>query len=439
MGHYVGLDVHKRSIVACALTGSGEVVFRDRFDCRPKAIVGFATQQLGRDDEVVLEATTHSLSVARFLAPYVRRVVISNPAKTKMIAAATVKTDAVDARTLADLLRSNYVPEVWQPDSESETLRSFVSFRAQLSGTRTRYMNRIRAILQDLMIELPTRKITAHAARAALEEAQLPPEDRIQVDNLLRLIDETQKSIDEVDAQLALIANESREIKLLLTLPGIGVLGACALWGTIGDVSRFKSAAHLSAYLGLTPRVKQSAKHIWYGSITKTGSRQARRLLVLAAYHAKHHPGPLGAFYRRLKDRKHGSVAAVATARKMAEIAYHMLTNGEPYRYAQPQRTQAKLNDISRRAGTRREPPQRLRVPPENEPRKPADRESYRRETVPALNDVYSQVGLPTVPWNAIPAAEAKATEDQSEYVDSLKRRYAVYRRKIRRSSGSGT
>ena len=84
------------------------------------------------------------------------------------------------------------------------------------------------------------------------------------------------------------------------TLPGTGVLGACALWGAIGAVSRFESAAHLSAYLGLAPRVKQSAKHVWYGSITKTGSREARVPLVLAAYHAKHHPGPLGAFYRRL-------------------------------------------------------------------------------------------------------------------------------------------
>ena len=439
MVRYVGLDVHKRSIVACALTGDGEIVFRDRFDCTPEAIVEFAGRQLGRDDDVVLEATTHSLSVARFLAPYAGRVVISNPAKTKMIAAATVKTDAVDAKTLADLLRSNYVPEVWQPDPWSETLRSLVSFRAQLSGTRTRYMNRIRAILQNLMIELPTRKLTAHAARAALDRAQLPPEERIQVDNLLRLIDETQKSIDEVDVELATIANDSQEIKLLLTLPGIGVLGACALWGAIGDVSRFKSAGHLSAYLGLAPRVKQSAKHTWYGSITKAGSREARRLLVLAAHHAKQHPGPLGAFYRRLKDRKHGSVAAVATARKMAEIAYHMLTNGEPYRYAQPQRTQSKLNDVSRRAGARRESPQRLRVPAENEPQKPTDRESYRRETVPALNDVYSRVGLPIVPWDAIPSAEAKATEDQYNYVESLKHRYAVYRRKIRQSSGSGT
>jgi len=439
MGRYVGLDVHKRSIVACALTASGEVVFRDRFDCRPETIVGFARRRLGRDDEVVLEATTHSLSVARFLAPYVGRVAISNPTKTKMIAAATVKTDAVDAKTLADLLRSNYVPEVWQPDAQSETLRSLVSFRAQLSGTRTRYINRIRAILQELMIELPARRLDAAAAREALREAELPPEERIQVDNLLRLIDETQKSIDEVDTELAAIADASEQIKLLLTLPGIGLLGACALRGAIGDVSRFKSPAQLCSYLGLTPRVKQSAKHTWYGPITKAGSREARRLLVLAAHHVKQHPGPLGAFYRRLKDRKHGSVAAVATARKMAEIAYHMLTNAEPYRYAQPKRTQAKLSDISRRAGTQRTARTPLKVPPEHEPEKPAERSAYRRETVAALNDVYQQSGLHPVHWDQLPEAELRATEEQSQYIDSLKHRYAVYRRKIRASSGSDT
>jgi len=152
MVRYVGLDVHKRSIVASALAGGGEIVLRDRFDCTPEAIVAFAGWQLGRDDEAVREATTHSLSVARFLAPHVKRVVISNPSKTKMIAAATVKTVAVDAKTLADLLRSNCVPEVWQPDARSETLHSLVSFRAQLSGTRTRYMNRIRAMLQEFIL-----------------------------------------------------------------------------------------------------------------------------------------------------------------------------------------------------------------------------------------------------------------------------------------------
>lgn len=435
MPRYVGLDVHKRVIVACALTSDGSIAFRTRFDCTPEAIVRFAEQHLERSDEVALETTTHSLAVSQFLAPYVSRVVVSNPGKTKLIAAATVKTDGVDARTLANLLRSDYLPEVWQPDPNTESLRELVSFRSQLTNTRTRYTNRIRSILQQLMIELPSRRMDAQAARAALEAAQLPPQERLQVDTLLRLIDETQSSIDEVDQELARVAEETPQIKLLLTLPGVGVLAACALCAAIGDISRFASSNHLVGYVGLAPRVKQSASHTWYGSITKTGSKQARRLMVLAAHHVKRHPGPLGAFYRRLTDRKHGSVAAVATARKMVEIAYHMLTNNEPYRYADPERTQRKLDALHHQATGEARPPMKRNVAPENEPKKPNE-DGYRREAVPALNDVYQRCGLPAVPWDNLAEGERTVTESVSDYVASLRNASARYR-KVRRKSTS--
>jgi transposase len=362
--------------------------------------------------------------------------VVSNPGKTKLIAAATVKTDAVDAKTLANLLRSDYLPAVWQPDPDTESLRELVSFRSQLTNTRTRYTNRIRSILQQLMIELPSRRMDTRAARAALDAAQLPPQERLQVDTLLRLIDETQSSIDQVDQELARIAEGTPQIKLLLTLPGMGVQAACALSAAIGEISRFKSSNHLVGYLGLAPQVKQSGSHTWYGSITKTGSKQARRLMVLAAHHVKRHPGPLGDFYRRLTQRKHGSVAAVATARKMVEVAYHMLTNNEPYRYADPERTQRKLDQLHYRATGNARPPMKRNVPAENEPKKP-NGDNYRRDAVPALNDVYARCGLPQIAWNNLSDDESAATQAVSDYVSSLRAAYAQYRKVSKKSASA--
>jgi len=209
MTRYVGLDVHKRFIVACGLNADGTVVFRDRFDCTPQAIVLFGQNTLTKDDHVALEVTTHSTAVARVLIPLVGRVVVSNPTRTKAIAAATVKTDAVDARTLADLLRSNYLPEVWMPDFDTERLRRIVSLRAQLTGTRTRYINRIRSILQQLMITPPARRLDTRSARQMLETAQLPASERLEIDTLLQLIDATTGRIDQVDATIATMAEES--------------------------------------------------------------------------------------------------------------------------------------------------------------------------------------------------------------------------------------
>ncbi len=428
MARYVGLDLHKRFIVACALNEDGSVAFRTRFNCSSEGIVRFAREHLSRQDAVALEVTTHSQAVAQLLVPFVARVVVSNPTKTKAIAAATVKTDAVDAKTLAQLLRSDFLPEVWQPDPESETLRSLVTFRSQLAGTRTRYQNRIRSILQQLMLELPSRRLDAAQARRALEEGELPETERLQVDTLLTLIDETDRSITEVDEPLARFAYASEPIKLLMTLPGMGMLAACAVYAAIGDITRFRSSNHLVAYLGLAPRVKQSAGHTWYGSITKTGNREARRLLVLAAGHLTSDEGPLGDFYRRLKTRKHGSVAAVAAARKIAEVIYHMLSNNEPYRYAAPQRTLEKLDRLRAQATGQRRERQPIAVAPKNEPQTPKP-ENSRRCAVRALNEVYRLSGLPPIDWAALKEGEKRVTQPFEEYVDSLKRNYAYYRK----------
>ena len=214
---------------------------------------------------MALEVTTHSTAVARFLLPLVAKVTVSNPTRTKAIAEATVKTDSVDAKTLADLLRSNYLPEVWLPDPDIEQCRRIVSLRAQLSGARTRYTNRIRSVLQQLMIEVPTRRLDAHAAREMLESAQLPESERLEVDTLLNLIDATNSRIEVVDESIARNADRTHEIRLLMTLPGIGALGATALWGAIGDISRFRSSSHLVGYLGTGP----TRQTIWQSRVVR--------------------------------------------------------------------------------------------------------------------------------------------------------------------------
>ena len=101
-----------------------------------------------------------------------------------------------------------------------------------------------------------------------------------------------------------------------------------------GDISRFKDADHAASYLGLVPTVKKSAGVTYYGPITKTGSALARGMLCEAAQSLFKNDGPLGVFIRRVRDKKGGGKAVVAGARKLATLAYHILKNKEPYRYA---------------------------------------------------------------------------------------------------------
>jgi len=140
-----------------------------------------------------------------------------------------------------------------------------------------------------------------------------------------------------------------------MTLPGVNVVVAETLLAALGDVSRFRDGDHAASYLGLVPRTRQSADRCYHGPITKAGNSHGRWCMVQAAHHVARHPGPLGYFFKKLAKRKNYNVAVVATARKLVLIAWHMLTRNEPYRYAVPDSTAAKLGKLRIRAtGERR-------------------------------------------------------------------------------------
>ena len=139
------------------------------------------------------------------------------------------------------------------------------------------------------------------------------------------------------------LAWEDERMKLLMTIPGVSIVLGQAVVAAFGDITRFKSGDAAASYLGLTPSTRQSATSVYHGPITKHGNSTARCMLIQAAQQYSRQAGPLGHFFQRIKRRKNHNVAVVATARKLACIAWRMLTSGEPYRYAPPQTTAAKL------------------------------------------------------------------------------------------------
>lgn len=416
MPRYIGLDVHKRFVVACALYGDGEVAFRTRFNCTREGIIGFADQFLEADDEVVMEVTTHTNAVSALLTPSVARVVVSNPKKTRAIAEATIKTDSVDARTLADLLRCRYISEIWQPPEHVRSLRSLMSTRESLVGVRTKYTNRARSVLQQNLIDVPTRRFDSQVARQWLAEVELPEGSAAEVQTSLQLIDKINSEIEAVDKRIRQEAHSNPQIQLLMTLPGVGVNAATSLFAAIGDISRFRDSDHLVSYIGLSPKVKQSGGHSWYGHITKCGNVTARKMMILAARRLATHQGPLGHFYRRLSKRKHGNVAAVAAARKLVVIAYYMLRNDEPYRYAEPKRTQEKLDALYTAATGKRISPSPIGVATPSTP--PSEGTKYLK--VRSLSQVCERAGIPKPGIRNLAEGERKATEPFREYIEKI-------------------
>ncbi len=180
--------------------------------------------------------------------------------------------------------------------------------------------------------------------------------------------------------------------QLLMTLPGANYVVALGLLSAIGDVTRFPDGDHLASYLGLVPSTHQSANTCYHGRIAKAGNAQARWLLTQACQHVSRHPGPLGAFFRRLAKRKPRHVALMALARKLVTVAYLMLKHNEPYRYARLERMAEKFTEFRDKY-----------VPVEQRAQKPALRASAQR----GLGAVYQLAGLPSTPSpEELPAGE---------------------------------
>jgi transposase len=349
----IGLDVH-RDFCVVAIAEGGEVRSAGRVETTPEALELFA-QSLGRDDRVVLEVTGNAWEVARIIELQVAQVIVVSPTDTG-IRQARAKTDRLDAGTLAKLLAAGSLEGLWMPDERTRALRRRLGRRAQLVRARTRAKNECHAALVRRLIAKPAvSDLFGVVGRRWLEQLELPAEERETVDGCLRQIDFLDLEIAAVERLIAKDALNSPQVKRLMTVPGVNVIVAATFLAAIGDISRFPTPRQLVGYLGLDPRVRQSGSTpATHGRISKQGSAPARHALVEAAWSVVRQPGPLRAFYQRIRARRGHQVAIVASARKLACLFWCMLTREQDYAYQQPSLTRKKLRRLELQAGAER-------------------------------------------------------------------------------------
>lgn len=413
---FAGLDVHKKEVEAAIVDDQGRVVHRERFACTRDQLIRFATKRLGPNIAVALEATTNTWGVVDILQPFAKEIVVSNPMRTRAIAEAKIKTDKIDAVVLANLLRVDFLPRVWCPDEETKERRALCSRRAALVQDRTRVKNRIHAVLHTRLIAPPVDDIFSTKGRVWLEQVLLDERGRAALNCELRLLAQVETEIELIHSELARNGYDEPRIRLLVTLPGVDVAVAQALLAALGDINRFRDADHAASYLGLVPSTKQSGDHCYHGPITKQGKGQTRWMLVQAAQHIGSHPGPIGAFFRRLQKKKNRNVAVVATARKLVTIAWHMLKNNEPYRYAVPLSTETKLSRLRVQATGEKH----TSGPTKGAPRSQNYGSHQHTRAIPSINRLYEQEGLPQIA--PLPAGEMRMLRDAQllPYVEKI-------------------
>jgi len=285
----------------------------------------------GKSPRVVLEGTYGWYWAADTLAAAGAEVHLAHPLGVKAFSYRRVKNDERDAADLADLLRMGRLPEAWIAPAGVRELRELTRYRHKLVNLRTNCRNQAHGVLAKLGVPVTCTDIFGTAGSAWLDQLRLPQPYAGKVTSLRQLIGELNTEITMLTEVIADLLAAHRGYLVIQRLPGIGPVLAAVIIAEIGDVTRFRTAAQLASWAGLTPRHHESDTTVIRGHATKQGSRLLRWALIEAIQHA-----PAGFPARDAKDaiiarrgRQARNIAKVAAARRLLTLLYYGLRDGE--------------------------------------------------------------------------------------------------------------
>jgi len=330
----VGVDIHKTRCVACIKTPEGRILEEFTFQNNPEGLTQLITHLKAYPEVQVAIESTGNLWIPIYdrLEDEQIHTVLTNPKRTRIIAEAKIKTDRLDARILADLLRANLVSASYVPPPEIRMQRSIIRERARLVQLRTIIKNRIHTLLDKHAYKPPYTDLFGKHGLEWLRRLELPNGDRMLLEVNLEQLTSLNNSIDKLTQSIATSAIMTPEVKLLMGFTGIDYYSAMLLLNEIGPIARFDSPKKLVSYAGLAPSTHQSGNRTLHGPITKEGNSHIRWILIEAAQHASRHDPRLSQFYNRIAKRRGHNKALVAIARKMLVTIYHVLNHHSQYR-----------------------------------------------------------------------------------------------------------
>ena len=281
--------------------------------------------------EAAIEATSNYYHIHDTLLEHLD-VTVANPGKLKLIANSDKKTDRVDAKELARMVRLNSVPESYVPTEEIRECRALVRGRQNLVQDRTGYVNKIHGVLVDHGITRKVKPLSVEG-REFLRELSLPTPWDALLTSHLKVIETLTDEINRLEAAIEERAGFLEETQLLMSIPGVSYYSALLIYAELGGISRFDGHKEVVSYVGLNPVIRESGDSRFEGSISKRGSGRVRWILVQCANVAVHtcNDEYLSRFYERLAERKSSTEAIVATARKLLVSIFHMLDRKEVY------------------------------------------------------------------------------------------------------------
>lgn len=317
---YIGLDIHKKDTQASVLDEKGKFVHGERIRTDVKDIGHFfeKIERMNDDDlSVVIEATGFYFWIYDVIVERGHQAKVVHPTRVKSLMRARTKNDRNDALMLAELLRMGCLEGIYVPDRESLVRKKGDLKREIISA------------LDQRGVKVPEEHRTNFSQK--YNDWLRSLNDMIVSDKLdiLELVIGKIKGIEQVIEERY---GEDEDVKLMMTVPGVGLVTAAVIKAEIGDIARFSSPEKLAAYVGVSPTTYQSGEKEW-GGPTRRGNNRAKHVLIEATLFHYHfcRDSKISSYYERKRDSIGRKKAVVASSRKLLEAMYFMVTRKESF------------------------------------------------------------------------------------------------------------
>jgi transposase len=333
VNHYIGFDVHKKTINYCVKMADGQIVEEGRLRATHDAL----RQWAGKRREPwrgAMEATLFSGWIYDTLKPFAAELQMGHPAMMKAIGASKKKNDKIDARKTADLVRCNLLPECYVAPAEMRELRRLLRYRNVVVAQAVRMKNKMSGLLMEVGAEYNKQQL--HGKKyftqllGNLEEVPESVKDLLRLSRgALEMFEATQRQLlNRLQKEPQLV----ERLAVLKSIRGVGEVTALTWALEICDPQRFSSIADAVSYCGLTSALDSSADKQHRGPISKQRNGHLQTVLIEAAKLAPRWNPQLAAVHDRELERGNPNRATLAVARKLVAYLLAVDKSGQPFR-----------------------------------------------------------------------------------------------------------
>ena len=330
----VGIDLHKTQFTICVRERGG-----DRFEKYPTTDEGYQAflseaalwQKSGEEVRVGVESTGNTRYFKNRMEEAGIGVQVINTLKMKVVNESVKKTDKHDAATIAEFLEKDMLPLSQLCSPMSERLRRLLKARSTLVSAEVVMKNQIHALLTAEGMKDVKGSLQSKRGRKRVLDTLKEWENGLVAQPLFETIERLEENIKAIEKQVRALAVGDRAVELLMSIPGCGEISAWTIRAWTDDIKRFGSSKKYAAYAGLVPWVQNSNESIHHGKITKRGPKELRTALVQVVMGMRRMKSKtlglrLMQRYEAMKKDKGSGRTITATARKVAVMMWHMLT-----------------------------------------------------------------------------------------------------------------